>query len=299
MFGYIRPLEGELKIRQLQLYRSVYCGLCKCAGKNIGPFSRFFLNYDYTFFALVHMLLTGSDYKTGKARCPYHFFSKKDIVLDNPSLSLSAAIFSLLTYYKLCDTIKDEPFLKTIPARLLFPIVSQMRKKSLKNGYDDVDFIIRDCLEELWALEEKGVFIDKAAGIFGEMLGSLMKINIKEKETAEFAYSAGFETGRFIYCADALDDLFKDEKSKSFNPYLLEFGSADVAFREILKNKNSFFFGTDKIADILSEKRKNLSPQGKQLCEVCLNILYFGIPNTLEQIIARHENDSQRKAKKI
>ena len=58
MFGYVRPNRDELKVRQLRDYEALYCGLCSSLGRRHGFFARFFLNYDFTFLA---MLLDGGD----------------------------------------------------------------------------------------------------------------------------------------------------------------------------------------------------------------------------------------------
>ena len=67
MFGYVRPNRDELKVRQLRDYEALYCGLCSSLGKRHGFFARFFLNYDFTFLA---MLLDGGRPETERRRCP-------------------------------------------------------------------------------------------------------------------------------------------------------------------------------------------------------------------------------------
>ena len=59
MYGYVRTHAPELKVRQQEYYRAVYCGLCRTMGKCTGQCSRMTLSYDFTFFALVRMALTG------------------------------------------------------------------------------------------------------------------------------------------------------------------------------------------------------------------------------------------------
>ena len=51
MFGYIRPLEGELKVREQREYRGYYCGLCKSIGARYGQIERLSLSYDCAFLA--------------------------------------------------------------------------------------------------------------------------------------------------------------------------------------------------------------------------------------------------------
>ncbi len=291
MFGYIKPLEPELKVRQLRLYKAVYCGLCKTAGREISIFSRFFLSYDYTFFAIAHMLLSKKDFTFTKRRCGFHLFSKVDVIEDNSSLKLSAAIFSTLTYYKLKDTIADEAFFKSLGARLLLPIASHMRKKATAKGFAEADFIISDCMEEISALEKKGsTEAYEISDVFGKMLGHLLKLGLPAEEK-DNAFAVGFETGKFIYLADAFDDLYKDEKKGAFNPYLFEYKTAEKASAEIYGSKKIILRGTDEAADKLAAKKDDLSVQTRQLLEIAENILYLGCPSVLEGIHAKHSGN--------
>ena len=287
MFGYVRAYEDELKVRNLRLYKSAYCGLCKVAGKRFGWFSKLFLSYDYTFFAVVRMIFTSSPIRLGKKRCGFRLFGKKDVILENDELRLSASIFSILTYYKLLDNIRDEGFPKSLGARLLLPIASGMRRKAVRGGYSEVDFIVSDCIERLSLLEKrKDASLSEASNIFGDMMGSLLSMGLSEAKRRD-AYSVGFEVGSFIYRADALDDLESDEKSGGFNPLLIEYGSSDMARTNIAKARGVFLGGTDRAADILSELKSSLCEDGKRLCEVAQNILYLGCPSVVDGILCK------------
>ena len=37
MFGYIRPLAAELRVKEYAYYRAVYCGVCKSMEKTVSP----------------------------------------------------------------------------------------------------------------------------------------------------------------------------------------------------------------------------------------------------------------------
>jgi hypothetical protein len=54
LFGYIRPLEAELRVRELECYKAVYCGVCRNLSGKFGPPARFALSYDATFAALLY-----------------------------------------------------------------------------------------------------------------------------------------------------------------------------------------------------------------------------------------------------
>ena len=53
MFGYIKPDIPELKMKENELYKAVYCGLCKTMGKCTGCASQLTLNYDFAFLAML------------------------------------------------------------------------------------------------------------------------------------------------------------------------------------------------------------------------------------------------------
>ena len=53
LFGYIRPKIPELKVREYDQYKGIYCSLCKRMGKEYGIASRFALSYDSTFLVLM------------------------------------------------------------------------------------------------------------------------------------------------------------------------------------------------------------------------------------------------------
>ena len=70
MYGYIRPNQDELKIREYTEYRAYYCGLCKCLSAEYGEIARSVLSYDCTFIALLLSGLDGTD-NVQKRRCVY------------------------------------------------------------------------------------------------------------------------------------------------------------------------------------------------------------------------------------
>ena len=53
MFGYIKPMTEELKVKEHELYKSIYCGLCSAMGEHICTSNRLTLSYDIVFLALV------------------------------------------------------------------------------------------------------------------------------------------------------------------------------------------------------------------------------------------------------
>ena len=63
MFGYLQVDKAELKVREWEAYKSVYCGLCRQMGRDYSFLSRLALSYDCTYYAMllmsVHRSCTG------------------------------------------------------------------------------------------------------------------------------------------------------------------------------------------------------------------------------------------------
>ena len=53
MFGYVNVYKDELKIKDYNIYKAYYCGLCKALGRRHNQTSRLLLNYDFAFLALL------------------------------------------------------------------------------------------------------------------------------------------------------------------------------------------------------------------------------------------------------
>ena len=54
MLGYVTIAKGELKIKEYDTYKAIYCSLCKQLGKDYGIFAKFILSYDFVFLAISH-----------------------------------------------------------------------------------------------------------------------------------------------------------------------------------------------------------------------------------------------------
>ena len=59
MFGYVKPDIRELKVKEYDAYRAIYCGICKSTGRSLGQAARLALTYDAVFLAAARMLAAG------------------------------------------------------------------------------------------------------------------------------------------------------------------------------------------------------------------------------------------------
>jgi hypothetical protein len=121
MFGYIRPVKGELYVKDSEFYSAVYCGLCRYGGKHISHLTRWLLNYDFVLLALLRMSLNDEAVCVEKKRCPYKL-KKCNCALANESYGFVSSAFGLLTYYKLLDDIQDEKGFKRFIKKAIRPL---------------------------------------------------------------------------------------------------------------------------------------------------------------------------------
>ncbi|MBE6589701.1 MAG: hypothetical protein E7643_05925 [Ruminococcaceae bacterium] len=282
MLGYVRAQMSELRMREYECYRSMYCGLCRHMGKCTGQCSRLSLSYDFVFLAAVRMSLSGEELKFKKKRCLVHPFKKRNTVIDSPVLRYCADASALLTYHKLRDDLADERGSKKLRARIsLVFFVGGYRRA--KKRYPALDASIAERLRELGDYEkntEAPPSADVPASIFASLMEDVFSHGLDGVD-ARIASAIGRSVGNWIYLADAADDYKKDLESNSFNPYARLFGddfskerraSVGVAMTNHLLEADRAFALIDDFP----------TPEVK---EILCNILYLGLPQTAEQIL--------------
>ena len=91
MFGYIRISKPEMRIKEYEMYKAIYCSLCKELGRSYGIFARLTLSYDFTFLALLNMALKDNFCGTNRKKCTCNPFKKCTYLCDNEDLKLPSA----------------------------------------------------------------------------------------------------------------------------------------------------------------------------------------------------------------
>ena len=86
MFGYVTPLKNELKVKDFDLFRAYYCGLCHEIKKNFGNIPRLTLNYDMTFLAILLDSLNDTTLNINEIRCLFHPIYKRNIISNNDAI---------------------------------------------------------------------------------------------------------------------------------------------------------------------------------------------------------------------
>ena len=148
MFGYIKPLADELKVREFELYKAFYCGLCR----TMGIFSRLALNYDMVFLALMRTALAGEKFESKPFRCFLKPYKKRAYIKFNNSvnsLEYSASIAGILAYYKCIDDMRDS---KNKLKKLISAVISLFflpGKNKASKTYPELEDKIKQSLDKL------------------------------------------------------------------------------------------------------------------------------------------------------
>lgn len=293
MFGYVKPVVGEMLVREHEFYKATYCGICRAMKKHTGKLSNITLSYDSVFLALVRMLyIDDADFGAESCRCIAHPFKKRPMLKENSAIEYTARAFAVLTYHKALDDLSDESGFKKMAVGAVRPIASRANKKAKLRSLSEV---VRDGLAKITELERAGCpSVDEPASLFGELLGEIFAFGLPESERL-VPYQCGYHLGKFIYAADAAEDYDKDLEGKKYNPYVIYYGGKELT----KENKN-----TIKCALLLECKKiegaVNLLPYGSRATieNIINNIIYLGLVKRIEFLDKDGSEEKTSKEKK-
>ncbi len=217
MFGYVRYDFPNLYVKDVMLYKALYCGLCKAIGSSCGQASRIGLSYDMTFFSALLHNMTGTDVEIEEQNCFEHAIRKRPIAKVDPLTEQLGALNTILVYYKLTDDISDGGTGRG--KRIWF----KRGFKKAKEKYPKLVQIVERYIREQAQVEKQWVAsCDIAADPSARLFKFLADYFLGEK-TSEKARGLFWALGKWIYLIDALDDLEKDVKAKNYNPFYAEY----------------------------------------------------------------------------
>ena len=274
LFGYIRAEKQELKIKEYEIYKAIYCSLCKKLGKSYGLISRFTLSYDFTFLALLNISLKDGCVNIEQKRCAFNPLKKCNYCKSDDDLEMPAAAAMIMTYYKLLDNIQDEKGIKKIGFRCLKPIFKSANKKAAKK-YPQIEKFVADYIEEQTHLEKANCdMVDKAADPTAKVLSQILMLCSEDTAQKRVLERLGYCLGRYIYLMDAFCDLEDDKKSGSYN---------------VLKNKTDIKpYIEGQLYFCINESAKAFELLDiKKFKNILGNIIYLGLEGTFKKEIVK------------
>lgn len=278
MFGFIRPVKPELRVREVDRFQSVYCGLCHAIRGRYGYFHTLFLSYDMTFLALVLTSLEQEEAPPGKRRCIASPFRAKRVCAPGEGIEYTADLSVLLNYHKLRDTIADERGGKRQAARLLRAMAAPAYR-SAQRKLPQQDAVMAECLEELSALERaQTASLDRPADAFARLLAGT--VPAADETTTRILRQMFYHTGRWVYLIDACADLADDLASGAYNPIALRFGLTSPALEPVRESMEITL--QRSLADIYNAFQLLDVRRDKELLE---NIICLGMPVVTRQVL--------------
>lgn len=271
MYGYIRPLKGELKVREYEQFKAAYCGLCHRLKARCGFAARFVVNYDFTFMA---MLLSEADCVSPVyRRCSASPFRKKCCHCDDPALDVAADYSVILAYWKLNDSIRDDRFGKKLRSSICTLLLRHAYKRAAASAAE-FDQCVRMNLKKLQTLENaNSPSLDAVADCFARILESAaMKANAEYR--SRILSQIFYHVGRIVYILDAVDDLPEDFAEGSYNPLIYRFELSEGSLPQAARQDIEL---TLQLSENVLRSAFELLPSGTWT-SILRNIIYNGLP---------------------
>ncbi len=278
MFGYVTVFKPELKVKEYEAYKGVYCTLCKEMGKEYGVLSRFLLSYDGAFYVMYKLGLSGDNISVKNSRCTFNPCKKcMKISCESDVYKLASAITVVLAYFKLIDNLYDSSLFKRIFLRLIYPYFALLKNKA-KKKYPEIFQAVNDGMKHQFEIEsEENPSPDKSADPTAKMLSVLFAYG-ECGETKEKAEKFGYQLGRAVYFLDAFDDYKDDIKENSFNPFK---NTEDIV--------QDAYLSVNLSVGALSEELKKY--EFKNFSSIINNVIYEGLNFQLDRIIKKYRGD--------
>jgi hypothetical protein len=238
-------------------------------------------------------------------------YRRRPVLNGTPLLQRLAAANIILAYHKLSDDVADGGGAGKRAARGLLRRAYKKAKKQLP----DADAAIAAGYARLRALEtEQCPSPDRAADCFAESLAAAAEAVIgadtadkkpinttpdgvnadknnpintetdaKTAAPSENLRGLCYNLGRFVYFADALDDLDEDAKHKTYNPFLASFGGYTSRRAFVDAHKSEIGFALYSSLNRLWEYADALN--FTQCRNLLHNILFYGIRIKAERLL--------------
>ena len=285
LLGYVKAFKPEMKIKDYELYRGIYCSLCRALGRLYSPLAQLFLSYDFAFAAVLRLAAGDESCAFSQKRCPYNPAKKCMICGSEKEIDFCAHAVIITVFYKVKDNLQDGGVKSKILAAMLYPLVSLMHKKAVRLAPEIEEIIKKSMTLQSEAEKKKDVCLDEAAHPSADALGRIMSLGFSG-EKADALYTPGYMIGRIVYIIDAADDLEDDIKNGSFNPFKGEYGDIkNPAVREkfAARVREIFNLTQSSALDALDSLEK------KRFEDILENIVFDGIEASISKVLEKYE----------
>lgn len=241
MFGYLN-IDKSLDKEHSGVFYTFNCGMCLSTKKLFGNVARLGVGHDINTFNILFHSYTNTLIKPFEGKCIMSPF-KSRLFADSDEITDNLAVYNvLLLYYKLLDNFNDErDFISKAAVRAF----RSMKEKACERR-KDFDTIISRRMNELYELEKRGCsIIDEACHPFAALAADFCQSVLGDRVNEDLK-GLCYNTGKWIYLIDALDDFSSDIKKGGYNPIKAAFGGneADKIVRSCYDELQFIFYST-------------------------------------------------------
>ena len=277
MFGYVTPDKSQIRQQDYVLYRAFYCGICKTIGDRFGQFARYTVSYDSAFLGALISDCLDYPQKIEEQSCIGNPFNKKPMIVTNPLMEKISAVTVILARYKLRDDVIDGDKSKRVAIKILSGAYNKAKEIA-----PECDKIVAYWYDELRKCEKSGeTSVDKVSHCFAMMMKNLFADLLQDKADDNIL-SLAYNIGKFVYIADALDDVDEDFKSGNYNALLSAYPGYENRRQFIEDNKKDleflFAFTVNKAIASFNDRKYN---QSYSLLE---NVIYYGLRKKTQEL---------------
>lgn len=284
MFGYVRPFKPQMRFCEYDAYKSIYCGLCRALGKQYGVMARMTLSYDGTFLALMSAALSTGSAKVCAGRCTCNPLKKCSFYQGaDAGMAYAATVNVLLSAARCRDGMADDRGFKKLAAGLMLLCLRRAERKAILQEPDTAR-VIAEQMEAQRRLEEARCDVpDAAAEPTANMLAHFAAHLARDDGERRILSVLGYQLGRWVYLADALDDLDDDRKHGAYNPLAVRFQLTADSTPEQVQT------AMDYARQVLCANEARLSGAYEllnlhRLQPVLNNVIYEGLPAVRKQL---------------
>ncbi len=278
MFGFIRPVKSELKVKEAERFKQVYCGLCREIKTKYGFIYTLFLSYDMTFYALIAGSGNEGFPAPERKRCAANPVFGVDCARTDEAITLTAHLSVLLLYHKLKDTGRDEKGPKRIFAKLLCSLFRRGYRKA-KSFLPETDNEMAEALSDLQRLEDANCdSMDRPADASARL--TMAMVPDSGDERSRILRHMFYQMGRWLYLLDAAYDVSEDMEKNCYNPVVRRYKlkSPDISsVRQALElTLERSLVDVCMAFDLLDIKRDK---------ELIRNIIFLGMPVVTKKVL--------------
>ena len=223
MFGYLKPFKPDLRICEFDAYKAVYCGLCGQLGKSFGPVARLTLSYDFAFLCMLGYAVSSEKPVIQRRRCHFNPMRKLPVCAPDGRLSFGADMAVIMLYYKLIDNLRDGGLAGRVLCGAGRPFAARAHRKASAR-HPQCEAAIATAMSSQQELEKNlTASVDAACQPTALAMQSILAQLCDDPGQKRVLERVGYLIGRYVYLCDALDDLEKDLKTGSYNPFILRY----------------------------------------------------------------------------